>query len=94
MEAGVSGHGVYRTEYHVIWIPKYRRRILNPCVRGYLRKVFRKLLRSLPGCEFIELNVLVNHIHMVIVIPPKHTVSAVIGQMKQFTASRLREKFG
>ena len=35
----------------------------------------------------------VDHIHMVMVIPPKHAVSAVIGQMKQYTASRLREKF-
>jgi putative transposase len=94
MEARVSGHGVYRTEYHVVWIPKYRRRILNPGVRGYLRKLFPKVIRSLPGCEIIELNMLVDHIHMVIVMPPKYAVSAVIGQMKQFTASRLREKFG
>ena len=37
---------------------------------------------------------LVDHIHMVIVVPPKYAVSAVIGQIKQFTASRLRGKFG
>jgi putative transposase len=94
METRVSGHGVYRTEYHVVWIPKYRRRILNPGVRGYLRKLFPRVIRSLPGCEIIELNIQVDHIHMVMVIPPKHGVSAVIGQMKQYTASRLREKFG
>ena len=92
MEARVSGHGVYRTQYHVIWIPKYRRRILNPGVGSYLRKLFPKLIRSLPGCEIIELNMPVDHIHMLIGIPPKYAVSAVIGQMKQFTASRLREK--
>ncbi len=80
MEARVSGHGVYRTEYHVVWIPKYRRRILNPGVRGYLRKLFPKVIRSLPGCEIIELNMQVDHIHMLIVIAPKHEVSAVIGQ--------------
>ncbi len=77
----------------MVWIPKYRRRILNPGVRGYLRKLFPKLMRSLPGCEIIELNMLVDHIHMLIIIPPKYSVSAVIGQMKQFMASRLREKF-
>jgi REP element-mobilizing transposase RayT len=33
VELRVSGHGVYRTEYHIVWIPKYRRRILNPGVR-------------------------------------------------------------
>ena len=93
MEARVSGHGVYRTEYHVVRIPKYRRRILNPGVRGYFRKLFPKVMRSLAGCEIIELNMQVDHIHMLMVIAPKHRVSAVIGQMKQYTASRLREKF-
>jgi putative transposase len=50
-------------------------------------------MRSLPGCEIIEVNMQVDHIHMLIVIPPKYAVSAVIGQMKQYTASRLRGKF-
>jgi len=66
---------------------------VNPGVRGYLRKLFPKLIRSLPGCEIIELNMQVDHVHMVIGIPSKYAVSAVIGQMKQFTASRLREEF-
>jgi len=82
METRVSGHGVYQAEYHVVWIPKYRRRILNPGVRGYLRKLFPKVMRSLPGCEIIELNILMDHIYMLIVIPPKYGVSAVIRQMK------------
>jgi putative transposase len=92
METRVSGHGVYRTEYNVVWIPKYRRRILNAGVRGYLRKLFPKILRSLPGCEIIEQTMEVDHIHTVMVIPPKYAVSAVIGQMRQYTASRLRKK--
>lgn len=50
-------------------------------------------MRSLPGCEIIELNIQIDHIHMWVVIPPKYGVSAVIGQMKQYTARKLREKF-
>ena len=68
--------------YHVVWFPKYRRRILNSGVRGYLRKLFPEVMRSLPGCEIIELNILMDHIHMLIVTPPKYGVSAVIRQMK------------
>jgi putative transposase len=94
VETRLSGHGVYRTEYHIIWIPKYRRRILNPGVRVYLRKLFPKLVRSLPGCEIIAVNMQVDDIHMVMVIRAKYAVSMVIGQMKEYTASRLREKFG
>ena len=45
------------------------------------------------GCEIIEQNIMVDHIHMVMIIPPRYAVSAVIGRIKQFTASRLRGKF-
>jgi putative transposase len=93
VETRLSGHGVYRTEYHVIWIPKYRRRILNPGVKGYISKLFPKVLRGMPGCEILEQNIQVDHIHLLMVIPPKYAVSEVIGQMKQYTASRLRKKF-
>ncbi len=93
METRLSGHSVYRTEYHVVWIPKYCRRILNPGVRGYISKLFPKVLKGMAGCEILEQNIQVEHIHLLIVIPPKYAVSDVIGQIKQYTASRLREKF-
>ena len=93
MDNRLSGHTVYRTEYHIVWIPKYRRRILNPGVSGYLRKLFPKLLQEMPGCEIVEQNIQVDHIHTVMIIPPKFSVSAVVGQMKQWTASELRKKF-
>ena len=47
----------------------------------------------MPGCEILEQNIQVAHIHLLMVIPPKYAVSEVIGQMKQYTASRLRKKF-
>ena len=93
METRLSGHSAYRTEYHIVWIPKYRRRILNPGLRGYLRKLFPKVLRSLPGCEIIEYSIEVDHIHMIMIIPPKYSVSDVIGQIKSQSASSLRKKF-
>ena len=45
METYLSGHGAYRTEYHIVWIPKYRRRIINPGVKGYIVKLFPKIYR-------------------------------------------------
>jgi len=62
-------------------------------LRGYLRKLFPKIIRSLPGCEIIEYNIQIDHIYMVMIIPPKYKVSEVISRMKAQTASRLREKF-
>jgi putative transposase len=93
METRHSGHAVYRTEYHVIWIPKYRRRILNPGVKGYLTKILPIVLESMPGCEILECNIQVDHIHMIIVIPPKYAVSDVVGRIKGMTANRIRKKF-
>jgi len=84
---------LYRTEYHIVWIPKYRRRILNPGVKGYISKLFSRVLRGMPGCEVLEQNIQIDHIHLLVVIPPKYAVSEVVRQMKQYTASRLREKF-
>jgi putative transposase len=92
MEIRFSGHSAYRTEYHIVWIPKYRRRILNPGVKGYLKKVIPKIIAEMPGCEVIEYNIQVDHIHMVIVIPPKYAVSDVIKKIKGVTSKKLREK--
>jgi putative transposase len=93
VETRYSGHGVYRTEYHIVWIPKYYRRILNPGVKGYIEILFPKVMRRMPGCEIVEQNIQVDHIHILMVIPPKYAVSDVVGEMKQYTASKLWEKF-
>ncbi|HJW28906.1 MAG TPA: IS200/IS605 family transposase [Saprospiraceae bacterium] len=93
MENRLSGHSVYRTEYHVVWIPKYRRRILSTGVREYLKKLWPKILRGIPGVEMIEENIQVDHIHAVVIIPPKYSVSDVIGRIKGQSASKLRKKF-
>ena len=93
MENRYSGHGVYRIEYHIVWIPKYRRRILNPGVKEYLNKLFPKVMRSLPGCEIVDYSMQMDHIHMIMIIPPRYSVSEVVGKVKGMTASRLRKKF-
>ena len=93
MEARLSGHSVYRTEYHIVWIPKYRYRILNSGVKGYLEKMIPDVIKEIPGCEMIEMNIQVDHIHMVMVIPPRYSVSQVIGKIKGVTAGRLRTRF-
>ena len=93
METRLSWHGAYRTEYHIVWITKYRRRILNPGVRGYINKLFPKIMKEMPRCEIIEQNIQEEHIHMLMVIPPKYAMSDVIGEIKQYTASKIRKKF-
>ena len=47
----------------------------------------------MPGCEIIEKNIQVDHIHLLMIIPPKYAVSDVVGQIKGVTSSNLRKKF-
>ncbi|MDD5288475.1 MAG: IS200/IS605 family transposase [Dehalococcoidales bacterium] len=94
MEIRLSGHTAYQTEYHIVWIPKYRYHVLNPGVKAYLVKLFPKVMEELPGCEIVKYNIQTDHIHMVIIIPPKYPVSTVVGKIKGMTSSALRKKFG
>jgi putative transposase len=94
VEIRLSGHTAYRTEYHIVWIPKNRHRILNSGVKGYLEKLFPKIMEQMPGCEIVKYNIQPDHIHIVMIIPPKYAVSAVVGKLKMMTSSELRKKFG
>jgi len=93
VEIRLLGHCAYRTEYHLVWIAKYRRRILNSDLRAYLIKLFPEVVKQMPGCEIVEKNIQLDHIHMVMIIPPKYAVSEVIGRVKGIRSSHLREKF-
>src|SRR5208283_5443851 len=94
MEIRLSGHSACYTEYHIVWIRKYRYHVLNTGVIAYMEKLFPKVMAELPWCEIVKYNIQKDHIHMVMIIPPKYSVSAVVGKMKGMTSSELRRKFG
>ena len=93
MEAIKSGHSVYRLQYHIGWGCKYRRQILKPGVTEYFRRVLPKLLRSMPGVIVETIGFDRDHLHMIMVIPPKYSISNVMGALKSQSASLLRSKF-
>ena len=93
MEVIKSGHSVYRLQYHVVWVTKYRRRVLNPGVTAYIRKGLAKLLRSLPGTVVETIGFDLDHLHLVMVIPPRYSIASVMGYLKGQLASQLRRKF-
>lgn len=59
---------------------------------NYLEKILPQVVAEMPGCEIVEKNIQPDHIHMVMVIPPRYAVGAVVGRMKGRTASLLRRK--
>ena len=81
-------HAVWQCKYHVVWCPKYRFRIL----RGEIGRSVRDIIRQL--CEWkkiqiLEGNVQVDHIHLVLEIPPKYSISEAIGFIKGKSAIKL-----
>ncbi len=74
-------HSVWECKYHVVFIPKYRRKVLFGELRQELGKVFRVLARQ-KECEVEEGHLLPDHVHMLISIPPKHSVAQIVGYIK------------
>lgn len=88
-----SQHSVYRLSYHVVWVCKYRRRVLKPGVIEYIKKLFPKLLRSIPGCELEKIGFDKDHMHFIITIPPKYAISDIMARLKSQSSSHIRAKF-
>ena len=89
-----SSHTVYKTQYHVVFVTKYRRKILTRGVSAYLKVVFQEIRKFRPEVEFIEIGIDRDHVHLHLVIPPKYAVSEVVRDIKSNTARRCKAKFG
>ena len=74
-------HSRWDCKYHVVWIPKYRKKKLYGQLRKELGVVFHELAQQ-KECRVIEGHLLGDHVHMLISIPPKYAVSQVIGFIK------------
>ncbi len=74
-------HTLWECKYHVVFIPKYRRKQFYGQIRKDLGRVLRELARQ-KGCSIEEGKVMPDHIHMLISIPPKYSVSNIIGYIK------------
>ena len=85
-------HTRWECKYHVVWIPKYRRKTLYGQLRKYLGEVMRKLAIQRESM-IIEGHLMTDHIHLLISIPPKYSVSQVIGYMKGKSAIHIARAY-
>ncbi len=86
-------HTIYECKYHLIFCPKYRRRILTGEIGEYVRREIVRLLKQKGEIEIIEMNVQADHVHLVIWIPPKYAVSEVMGYLKGKLAIRILRRY-
>ena len=85
-------HSVWDCKYHVVFIPKYRRKTLYGQLRKELGKVFRELARQRES-EIEEGHLMVDHVHMLISIPPKYAVAQVVGFIKGKSAIHIARTY-
>ena len=85
-------HTKWDCKYHVVFIPKRRRKVLFSKIRPALGALFHDLAKQ-KECQIIEGHVMDDHVHMLISIPPKCAVSSVIGFMKGKSAIAIARKF-
>ena len=74
-------HTTWECKYHVVFTPKYRKKLLFGQIRRHLGNVFHELARR-KECRIEEGHLMPDHVHMLISIPPKYSVSEVIGYVK------------
>jgi putative transposase len=86
-------HSKWECKYHVVFIPKCRRRTLYAQLREHLGEVFRKLAAQ-KGSRIEEGHLMADHVHMMISIPPKYAVSQVVGYIKGKSAIHLARVYG
>ena len=85
-------HTKWACQYHVVFIPKYRKKAIYGELRGYLGEVLRRLAQQRES-EVEEGHLLVDHVHMLWSSPPKHSVAQVIGYIKGKSAIHIAREF-
>ena len=80
-----TAHSSYRCEYHIVFAPKYRRKVIYKQIRKDIGEIFRKLCSEMK-VEIIEAEACVDHIHMLVSIPPYMSVAQFVGTLKSKSA--------
>ena len=86
-------HTVWECKYDLVWIPKYRRRVLYGDIRKHVGGVLRELAIQRES-NILEGHLMKDHLHMLISIPPKYSVAQVVGFMKGKSAIQIARTFG
>jgi len=93
MEIRLSAHGAYCHRYHLVWIPKYRKPILKGELKTFIDQHLMDIQQYHPEVEMVQWSIQPDHLHLVASIPPKFSVSSIVGKIKANTSRDVRKPF-
>ena len=93
MDIRLLAHTAYRCQYHIVFVTKYRHRALNPAkFRSVAERAIRSTMENINAVEMVEINIQPEHVHLVLIIPPKYSVSKVVEIIKSRNAKIIRKE--
>ena len=88
-----QAHMKWYCRYHLVIVPKYRRKSMFGAIRREVGEIFKELCRRF-GIELVEGHVMADHVHMCLSVPPKYSVANTVGKLKGKAAIMIHHKFG
>jgi putative transposase len=88
----MSKRATYDVKYHIVWVPKYRKKLLKGEVAAFTKRVLRQVAREY-GWEIEEMAVQEDHVHVFLHVPPKFAPARVVQIMKSITAREIFNEF-
>ena len=85
-------HTKWLCRYHIVFTPKYRRKVIYGQYREEIGKIIRQLC-NYKEIEIIEGHMMIDHVHMLVMIPPKYAISSVMGYIKGKSSLMIFDKF-
>jgi putative transposase len=85
-------HAVYDLKYHLVWIPRYRKDILNKEVSKYLKVIFNKIAEEYEF-KIDTMEVMEDHVHIFVEVPPRYSPARVVQVMKSISAREVFSQF-
>lgn len=87
-----SNHSVYSCKHHIIWCPKYRRPVLTDGIDERLKEILAEVCKE-KEVELISIEVMPDHVHILVDIQPKISVNTLVGFLKGRSSRILRSEF-
>ena len=92
MEYKSNNNVIYSCKYHVVWCPKYRRKVLIDGVDVRLKELIKEICNKLDA-EIIEMEIMPDHVHLLMEADPQYGIHKVVKQLKGYSSKILRNEF-